>query len=222
MVWTWRRRQLRILSFDRSLSALELALRPEHASAFGLEGSVGEAARALIEHGRHASTHTAWELRLGELECSLPDAVEDPADIVFWDPFSPRANPELWTCAAFASARRGCRADATLHTYSGATSVRAALLLAGFAVGLGELVSPGKHATCAATSVEVLRQPLTWRWFERLALVGAVPRRFAGRCAGVHRGAAAICALSGALSSARCSPSARSSAGFEQPAAVNL
>jgi len=163
------RRQLRLLSFDRSLSALELALQPEHARAFGLEGSVGQAARALAKHGRHQSAHTSWELRLGELESTLLGAVAEPADIVFWDPFSPRANPELWTCAAFAAARRGCRAGATLHTYSGATSVRAALLLAGFAVGMGERVSPGKYATCAATSVEALRQPLSRRWFERLA-----------------------------------------------------
>jgi queuine tRNA-ribosyltransferase len=163
------RRPLRILSFDRSLAALALAVRPEHASAFGLQGSVNAAAQALLEHGRHESAHCAWELRLGELASTLRAAETDPADIVFWDPFSPRANPELWTCAAFATARRGCRAGATLHTYSGATSVRAALLLAGFAVGVGEFVSPGKHATCAATSVDALREPLTRRWFERLA-----------------------------------------------------
>jgi queuine tRNA-ribosyltransferase len=161
--------RLRILSFDRSLAALQLAVRPEHASAFGLRGSVGEAARALLEHGRHESAHCAWELRLGELQSTLRDALPDPADIVFWDPFSPRANPELWTCAAFALARRGCRPGATLHTYSGATAVRAALLLAGFAVGVGEFVSPGKYATCAATAVDDLSQPLTRRWFERLA-----------------------------------------------------
>jgi queuine tRNA-ribosyltransferase len=163
------RRSLRILSFDRSLAALELAVQSEHASAFGLQGSVGEATRALLEQGRHESPHCSWELRLGELETTLREAEADPADIVFWDPFSPRANPELWTCAAFTAARRGCRSGASLHTYSGATSVRAALLLAGFAVGIGEPVSPGKYATCAATSVEALRQPLTRRWFERLA-----------------------------------------------------
>lgn len=165
-------RPLRILSFDRSLAALELAVQPEHASAFGLEGGVGEAARALLAHGRHESAHCSWELRLGELDSTLREAAAAPADhadIVFWDPFSPGANPDLWTCAAFTVARRGCRAGATLHTYSGATSVRAALLLAGFAVGIGELISPGKHATCAATSVEALREPLTRRWFERLA-----------------------------------------------------
>jgi queuine tRNA-ribosyltransferase len=163
------RRSLRILSFDRSLAALELALRPENSRAFGLDGNVGQAARELLERGRPRHAHVAWELRLGELDATLRDALDSPADIVFWDPFSPKANPDLWTYRAFAAARRGCREGATLHTYSGATSVRAALLLAGFAVGIGEPVSPGKFATCAATSVEALRQPLTRRWFERLA-----------------------------------------------------
>ena len=163
------RRLLRILSFDRSLGALELALRPENNSAFGLAGKVEQAARELLERGLAESAHVAWELRRGELEVTLRDGRDAPADIVFWDPFSPKANPALWTCGAFAAARRGCREGATLHTYSGATSVRAALLLAGFAVGMGEPVSPGKFATCAATSIEALRQPLTRRWFEQLA-----------------------------------------------------
>lgn len=163
------RRRLRIISLDRSLAALELALTPAHAAAFGLQASAGEAARALLERGRHETPHTDWQLRLGEIEANLGVGAEDLADIVFWDPFSPRANPELWTCAALAQVRAACRAGATLHTYSGATSVRAALLLAGFAVGMGEKLSEGKYATIAATSVELLQQPLERRWVERLS-----------------------------------------------------
>jgi queuine tRNA-ribosyltransferase len=163
------RRRLRIISLDRSLAALELALAPAHASAFGLEASAGEAARALLGRGRHETPHTEWQLRLGEIEANLCAGAEELADIVFWDPFSPRANPELWTCAALGQVRGACRDGATLHTYSGATAVRAALLLAGFAVGMGAKVSEGKYATIGATSVELLQQPLERRWLERLA-----------------------------------------------------
>ncbi|HVZ34062.1 MAG TPA: MnmC family methyltransferase [Polyangiaceae bacterium] len=162
------RRHLRIISFDRSLAALDLALQLEHSEDFGLGGSVGDAARALLCHGRHQTPQTEWELRLGELDATLHAAREEPADIVFWDPFSPRANPELWTVGAFSAVRRACRAGATLHTYSGATSVRSGLLLAGFAVGLGEPISKGRCATIAATSCEALQNPLDRRWFERL------------------------------------------------------
>src|SRR5262245_14251923 len=145
---TGARRGLRIVSFDRSLAALELALRPANARAFALDGGAGEAARELLENGRHRTAHTDWELRLGDLEDLLQRSDAERVDIVFWDPFSPSANPWLWSCAAFAAARRACRAGATLHTYSGATAVRSALLLGGFAVGLGERVSKGKSATC--------------------------------------------------------------------------
>lgn len=161
------RRRLRIISLDRSPAALALALSPEYAGAFGLLEGAGEAALELLARGRHEAVNTEWELRLGEIEAKLPE-LGRVADIVFWDPFSPRVNPGLWTRAAFAAARSACRSAATLHTYSGATSVRAALLLAGFAVGVGEKVSEGKYATCAATSPELLEQPLDRRWLDRL------------------------------------------------------
>ena len=91
------------------------------------------------------------------------------ADIVYWDPFSPRSNPELWNVGAFTALRRSCRDGATVHTYSGATATRTALLLAGFAVGFGDVLSPGRQATVAATRLDDLERPLDRRWFDRLS-----------------------------------------------------
>jgi queuine tRNA-ribosyltransferase len=161
-------RRLRIISFDRSLAALELALAPEHAAGFGLAGQAGAAARALCAQGRYDSARSEWQLRRGELSSTL--ALERPAsaDVVFWDPFSPLANPSLWTWSAFMALRRVCRAGATVHTYSGATRVRSALLLAGFAVGVGEKIGEGKYATIAALEADVLGRPLDRRWLSRL------------------------------------------------------
>ena len=166
---TGARRRLHMLSLDRSASALELALQPEHAAAFGLLGAAAEAARSLLQTGRHESAHCDWQLQLGEMPAQLAQLSPASVDIVFWDPFSPRVNPELWNYAAFKAVRRACRPGATLHTYSGATSARAALLRAGFAVGVGEKISEGKYATCAATDPALLAQPLDRRWFERLS-----------------------------------------------------
>ena len=53
-------RPLTIVSFERSLDALALALRPEHAESFGLAGRAGEAARALLGRGEHATARTRW------------------------------------------------------------------------------------------------------------------------------------------------------------------
>lgn len=161
-------RPLDIVSFDRSTSALELAAAPEHRAAFGLEGGAGSAARALLQRSLAVGLVTRWRLRLGELPATLLLERAETADVVFWDPFSPSANPELWTWQAFRELRRLCRAGATVHTYSGATSTRSALLLAGFAVGVGEVIGPGKAATVAATRVADLKQPLDRRWLERL------------------------------------------------------
>ncbi len=162
-------RGLGIVSFDRSAQALELALRAEHAADFGFEGAAGAAALGLLSAGAVRGRHTHWQLRLGALPYSLESEAAASADVVFWDPFSPSANPELWTLQAFVALRRVCRAGATVHTYSGATSARSALLLAGFAVGLGEPVSAGRVATIAAVDASDLECPLDRRWFERLS-----------------------------------------------------
>ena len=161
-------RRLELVSFDRSLSALALALQSEHADAFGFDAAGRAAASTLLAHGQHATARNRWTLQAGELLEQLAQQPADYADVVFWDPFSPRANPTLWTVAAFSTLRRVCRAGATLHTYSGATAIRSALLLAGFAVGAGHDVGELKENTCAAVSVEDLEQPLDRRWLARL------------------------------------------------------
>ena len=161
-------RKLELVSFDRSLAALELALQPQHDASFGFEGAAGTAARALLSGGRHDTARTTWRLRAGELLPALALEPEGFADVVFWDPFSPRANPSLWTVAAFTALRRLCRSGATVHTYSGATAVRSALLLAGFAVGTRDDVGDSKQNTCAATDVSQLDRPLDERFLARL------------------------------------------------------
>ena len=160
-------RALEIVSFDRTAAALALALEPEHAPAFGLDGPAGAAARALLAEGRHASPWTTWRLVLGELPGSLAEAAR-PADVVFWDPYSPRANPELWSAAAFAALRSRVAARATVHTYSAATSTRAAMLLGGFAVGAGPSTGTMGQTTVGAVDPADLAQPLDRRWLDRL------------------------------------------------------
>lgn len=161
-------RRLSIISVDRSLAALALALQPEHAAAFGWGPAVSHIARALLMNGSYQSAHFDWQLCEADILQTLAARPAASVDIVFWDPFSPSANPELWTLAAFSAARRVCRPGATLHTYSGATAIRSALLLAGFAVGIGEKISEGKHATLAALPPSTLSAPLDPRWLQRL------------------------------------------------------
>ena len=121
----------------RVSEAREHPVRRLHIVSFDLEGETGDAARALIATGRHETQATTWTLVIGELPASLASGSPGPADIVYWDPFSPSANPGLWTVEAFTALRRVCGPRATVHTYGAATATRAALLLAGFCVGRG-------------------------------------------------------------------------------------
>ncbi len=161
-------RRLEIVSFDHKRSALELALLHPH--DFSLDGAAGEAARALLDHGVHETARTRWRFVEGELPDSLQAVSEASADLVFWDLYSPKANPTMWTHAAFAALRRVCGPGCAVFTYSGATATRAAMLLAGFAVGFGVLVDEDKkRATCAALDARDLREPLDARWLDRLS-----------------------------------------------------
>lgn len=159
--------RLHIVSFERDLTAINLAL--QHTDDFGITPSVAAAARTLIDEGAVASPHATWQLRHGEL---LPCLAEETAkaDVVYWDPFSPKTNPELWTVHAFSVLRAACGPHAQLFTYSASTTVRVAMLLAGWCVGVGDSIGDKRATTAAATRVEDLRQPLTPRWLNRLSL----------------------------------------------------
>ena len=160
-------RRLAVVSFERDLSALRLAASEAGAAALGLAPADLRAARTLLLHGAHEEARASWRLSPGE---ALEALGREPAraDLIFWDPFSPRANPALWTASAFALLFGRCSPGALLLTYSAATSSRSALLLAGFHVGAGDASGPKAETTAAAVGPGRLARPLDRRWLERL------------------------------------------------------
>jgi queuine tRNA-ribosyltransferase len=161
-------RPLELVSFERDLGAFSLAISPEGVAALGTTATEAEAARALLSARQHDGARTRWRLRLGEALEELA-AEASLADVVFWDPFSPKANPGLWTLAAFRALRARCGPRATVFTYSTATATRAAMLLAGFFVGTGDASGPKEQTTAAAADLADVARPLDRRWLERLA-----------------------------------------------------
>jgi queuine tRNA-ribosyltransferase len=159
------RGRLELVSFERDLGALALAL--EHGPDFGMDGERMAAARALLAQGRHESAHVTWRLVRGDLREGLAREAA-PADVIFWDPFSPRVNPELWTAEVFAQVRARAAPRATLFTYSASTAVRAAMLLGGWAVGIGDAIGNKRQTTAAAVEVSDLARPLLPSWPRRL------------------------------------------------------
>jgi queuine tRNA-ribosyltransferase len=161
------RRPLAVVSFERELGALALACSDEGVRRLGWSADEAEAARALLRDGRHEEPGLTWELRPGDALERL-DAEPLRADVVFWDPFSPKVDGPLWTAGAFACLAARCAPGAALFTYSTATSVRSALLLAGFAVGHGDASGPKEETTAAALPPALPARPLDARWLTRL------------------------------------------------------
>jgi queuine tRNA-ribosyltransferase len=161
-------RALEIVSFEADTGALALAVSEEGAARLGLSGPALAAARDLLARGRHETRRVLWRLVEGDLRETLPREGAR-AELAFWDPFSPKANPALWTLSAFGALRARCAERAALFTYSTATATRSALLLAGFFVGAGDPSGPKEETTAAATDPALLARPLDGRWLARLA-----------------------------------------------------
>ena len=162
--------RLELVSFERDLGALALAL--ESPAAFGIDAEAATAARALLADGRHETPRTTWRLEAGDVLEALA-RTSARADVVYWDPFSPRANPTLWTVAAFAAVRRAAGPRCTLFTYSASTATRVALLLSDWAVGVGDAIGEKAHTTAAAADPADLARPLDRAWLARLARADA-------------------------------------------------
>jgi chorismate dehydratase len=73
-------------------------------------------------------------------------------DAVFFDPYSPSHNPELWTVEFFRELLRIMSGNGILTTYSSAPQIRAALIEAGFIIGRGPSVGGKREGTLAAKS----------------------------------------------------------------------
>ncbi|WP_342374608.1 MnmC family methyltransferase [Myxococcus stipitatus] len=162
-----RQRPLEVVSFEVDLAPLRLALAD--AAGFPFLQPFREAAQTLMRDGVWEEDGLRWRLHLGNAVPFLDGALP-VADLVYFDPFSPASNPDMWTEGVLTRVRRHCREDgdgALLLTYSAATPTRVTLLLAGFFVGAGASTGTKGETTVASTRRESLVAPLGTRWVER-------------------------------------------------------
>jgi len=160
-------RPLELHSLEKDLSPLRLALRA--GDAFPFLEPWRPALRALLDAGEWSSGSTRWRLLAGDARETLTRVPPDQ-ELVLFDPFSPRANPSLWTPSFLSRVRERCRTagpGALLATYSAATPTRVSLLLAGFFAGAGAATGGKRETTVAATRKEALASPLGERWLQR-------------------------------------------------------
>jgi tRNA U34 5-methylaminomethyl-2-thiouridine-forming methyltransferase MnmC len=162
-----QRRRLEIISFELTCEPLELAL----ADPAGFPSLVPwqDAARALIADGVWSGPGLHWELRRGDFLTQYREA-KAPAQLVYFDPFSPETNPSMWSPEALSALRS--RAEdpmegTLLITYSASTRTRVSMLQAGFFAGQGVAVGTRTETTVAATKLSLLKLPLGARWLQR-------------------------------------------------------
>lgn len=139
--------------------------------------------RSLAQHHRYQQNHLNAQLLIGDARQTIDQLIDQrfQADAIFFDPFSPRRCPQLWTVEFFQHVAQCLAPTGTLSTYSRSASVRSALIAAGFAIGtipLGDRHLPHEWAqgTVAAWSGENLT-PLSPMELEHLNTRAAIPYR---------------------------------------------
>lgn len=162
-----------LVSFDRSTAAVEFAL--VNATALGYPVGYEPVLRMLLERGsavvRLGNTDLRWRLVRGDFSAWLTgaDPRSDAPHAVFFDPYSPTVNREMWTLEFFTALRARLWDDrpCLLTNYTRSTAVRVTLLLAGFYVGVGPSTGEKDETTVAANTLALLERPLTREWLEK-------------------------------------------------------
>jgi queuine tRNA-ribosyltransferase len=162
-------RPLKVVSFENDLDSLKLAL--DHPAWFRHLRHAAPRALLRDNHWTSAASPIEWLLLNGDFAVRKFEA---PApDIIFFDPFSFKTDSALWSLNAFRELARACKDKSTeLYTYTYSTSVRAAMLAAGFYVAKGRATGPkgettiGLSAGAAATAHgrELLGQEWLAKW----------------------------------------------------------
>jgi queuine tRNA-ribosyltransferase len=162
-------RPLKLVSFENDLDSLKLAL--DHPGWF--RHLRHAAPQALLRDNRWNSLASPIEWLLLNGDFALRKFEAPPPDIVFFDPFSFKTDSALWTLNAFRELARAFEDKHTeLYTYTYSTSVRAAMLAAGFYVAKGRAtglkgettVGLSPRAAAAAHGRELLGQEWLTKW----------------------------------------------------------
>ncbi len=169
--------QVELHSFDSTLEPLAFARA--HATELDYPTPWLPSIDALLSSGTAETGAVRWHFHQGDF-CKIPTAPAPHA--ILYDPYSPAANPSLWTLEHFTRLRKVLTEPCTLTNYSRSTAVRVTLALAGFYVGRGSATGEKDQTTIAATHRELLAAPMGAAWLGRVrrSTCGAALREGAG------------------------------------------
>ncbi len=177
--------EITLHSFDATFGPLDFAFENRLALGYpcGYEPEIealrrdGTAWVPLINSGT-----VRWQAHLGDFPSLLASEESFPTPhAVFYDPYSPGVNREMWTLEMFTALHARLRPETPclLTTYTRSTAVRVTLLLAGFFVGVGGATGEKDETTVATNAAALLERPLGRDWLEKkvYASTNAAPLR---------------------------------------------
>jgi len=168
-------------SFDETLEPLRFALK--HAEELHYPARWAREIEELLTRGRVEVGNVMWRVELGDFRERVNECDGAGPRAVLFDPYSPAANPGMWTREVFRAIRERADEDCTLTSYSRSTVTRVNLLRAGWCVGRGSATGEKSETTVAATRLERLREPLGRDWLGRVARSTAAGLREGGMTA---------------------------------------
>jgi len=160
---------IEIHSFEISTEVLEFALQNAQALEYlsGWESVISE----LLEEGVvYPRANLRWELHRGDFT-RLP-LNEPPPSAIFFDPYSPARNLEMWNVETFRSIWKVVSDPASpsclMTNYTRSTAVRVTMAFAGWFVGRGIPTGDKSETTIASNRLELLAYPLGRSWLSRV------------------------------------------------------
>ena len=158
-----------IHSFDSCLSSLQFVL--ENRDSFPYIQKEQKNLEALIQKGFVEIDKVRWFYHHGDFRETMRTVNANPHS-VFYDPYSPKTNADMWSLAHFKELRKYLGPDCLLTNYSRSTAVRVTLLLAGFYVGAGRDIGEKAETTIFSTRLDLLERPLQRDWITRVRASG--------------------------------------------------
>jgi len=160
---------IEIHSFEISTEVLEFALQNAEALEYlrGWESVI----RGLLDGGiAYPLPNIRWQLHRGDF--SRNQLIEPPPSAIFFDPYSPAKNLEMWNMETFRSiwmvVSDPLAPPCLMTNYTRSTAVRVTMAFAGWFVGRGIPTGDKSETTIASNRLELLACPLGHSWLSRV------------------------------------------------------
>ena len=172
--------QVTLYALELDISVPQAAIAPPLINIWS--SPVQEVLKAIAQQQHYTTENLNATLLIGDARQTVQQLcqIDFQADAIFFDPFSPRRCPQLWTVDFFTLVVQCLAETGKLATYSRSASVRAAMLEAGLKIGtipLSVVHQPDDWSHGTVGSFQLPLHPLSQLEQEHLQTRAAIPYR---------------------------------------------